>query len=112
MMTSILIKERTKKEYLEKISNEPIGTQKNKQFAITNFEKFVSYKYDDMTIDDLIRELSILLGIEKDVALYDMLQDWINWNAKNGKKSSYIRSMFSFLRNYLYFRGVKTNPQE
>jgi len=67
MMASFLIKERTKKDYFEKISTEPIGTQKNKQFTISNFEKFVYSKYNDKTIDDVLKELSLLSGMEKEI---------------------------------------------
>ncbi|HEU04074.1 MAG TPA: hypothetical protein ENH95_03005 [Nitrosopumilus sp.] len=112
MMTSFLIRNRTKEDYLEKITNEPIGTQKNKRFTISNFEKFVANKFKEKTFDDVLEEINNLSNTEKEVALYDLLQDWINWNHHDGKNNSTIRAMFSFLRHYLYFRGVKTNPQD
>jgi len=112
MMSSFLSKQRTNGDYLEKISNEPTGTQRNKLGSIRNFERFVVTNYDGRTVEEVLEELSILKDMERERALYDMLQDWINWNHREGKNNSTIRTTFSYLRQYLYYKGVKTNPQD
>ena len=115
MMTSFLVKERTKETYLQKISSEPQGTQQNRIVTINNFERFVSELYEEKTIESVIEELKILKKTEEDKyfdALYDLLQEWINWNTEQGIESSTQRTFFSYLRNYLYYRGIKTDQQD
>ena len=60
MMTSFLVKERTKETYLQKISSEPQGTQQNRIVTINNFERFVGELYEEKTIESVIEELKIL----------------------------------------------------
>ena len=115
MMTSFLVKERTKETYLQKISSEPQGTQQNRIVTINNFERFVSELYEEKTIESVIEELKILKKTEEEKyfdALYDLLQEWINWNTEQEIESSTQRTFFSYLRNYLYYRGIKTNQQD
>jgi len=115
MMASFLVKERTKETYLQKISSEPQGTQQNRIVTINNFERFVSEIYEEKTIESVIEELKILKKTEEDKyfdALYDLLQEWINWNTEQRIESSTQRTFFSYLRNYLYYRGIKTDQQD
>ena len=115
MMTSFLVKERTKETYLQKISSEPQGTQQNRIVTINNFERFVSELYEEKTIESVIEELKILKKTEEERyldALYDLLQEWINWNTEQEIESSTQRTFFSYLRNYLYYRGIKTDQQD
>lgn len=115
MMTSFLVKERTKETYLQKISSEPQGTQQNRIVTINNFERFVGELYEEKTIESVIEELKILKKTEEERyldALYDLLQEWINWNTEQEIESSTQRTFFSYLRNYLYYRGIKTNQQD
>ena len=114
-MASFLIKERTKEKYLDKISGEPKSTQMNRCVAINNFERFVEETFDEKDAESIIEELKILRKKEEEEylnALYDLLQDWINWNSKQSLGTSTLRAWFSYLRNYLYYRGIKTDPQD
>ncbi|MGB9003401.1 MAG: site-specific integrase, partial [Nitrosotalea sp.] len=111
-MSSFLSKKRTKEGYLEKISSEPAATRRNRLSAIINFERFVSEKYGGRNAEQICDELSILQGQEKENALYDMLQDWINWNQQERKNTSTVRLMFASLRKFLYHKGIKTHPQD
>jgi len=114
-MSSFLTKKRTKEGFFEKISNEPKGTIINKEVAIRNFEKFISEKFRNKSLENIIEELLVLKKndvFEYEQALYDALQEWINWNTKEGTKSSTLRTFFSNLRSYLYYRGIKTDQQD
>ena len=114
-MTSFLVKNKSEESYEQRISTEPITTQRCKLYAIKNFEHFVSETYDDRTTNDIIDELFILKtdnGQEFEDVLYDMLQEWINWNEREGIHPSTIRVTFSNLRKYLFFRRIKTNEQD
>lgn len=114
-MSSFLSKKRTLEGFFKKISSEPKNTQHNKKMSIQNMERFINATYPDKTLEDIIEELLVLKKQniqEFEDALYDNLQEWINWNTCDGKKSSTIRTMFSYLRNYLYYRGIKTDQQD
>ena len=114
-MSSFLTKKRTYEGYFRRISNEPESTQHNKKMAIKNLENFVTENYDGKTLDNIIEELLLVKkndSLEFENTLYDILQEWINWNAGAGKKSSTTRTMFSNLRGYLYYRGIKTDQQD
>lgn len=114
-MSSFLTKKRTYEGYFNRISNEPDSTQHNKKMSIQNLEKFVTENYDDKILNDIIEELLIIKkedDLEFENTLYDILQEWINWNAGAGKKSSTTRTMFSNLRGYMYYRGIKTDQQD
>ncbi len=112
-MSSFLSKKRTKEGFLEKISSEPAATRGNRIFSIKNFERFVKTKYDGRNFEEICEELITLQGQERENALYDMLQDWINWNYQcEGKKNSTIRLMFSSVKKFLYYKGIKIHPQD
>ncbi|MGI0021687.1 MAG: tyrosine-type recombinase/integrase [Nitrososphaeraceae archaeon] len=108
---NFLTKNKTKESYVEKIANDPIGTQRNKLYSIRNLERFVESKHHE-ALDDIINQLLALSTDERQTALYDILQDWINWNYARRVNNSTTRAMFSFLRRYLYYRGMKTDPQD
>ena len=70
MMTSFLVKDRTKETYLQKISSEPQGTQQNRIVTINNFERFVSELYEEKTIESVIEELEKNESIDKKLLRY------------------------------------------
>src|SRR3989304_863027 len=114
-MSSFLSKKKTKNSFWRKISTEPIGTQRQKRYAVDNFTWFVRDNYEDKTLNNVIEEI---LYIKKQDAenyeqiLYEMLQDWINWNEKRGLGNYTIRVAFSNLRKFLFHFGIKTNEQD
>lgn len=113
-MDSYLLKKKTKSSYLERIATEPEATQRNRRQTIQNFEEFIRSEYDK-TVENIVDEIHYLKK-ESDAAydegLYEMLQCWINWNEKKKMGNYTIRTMFSNLRKYLYYFGIKTNPQD
>ena len=70
MMTSFLVKDRTKETYLQKISSEPQGTQQNRIVMINNFERFVNELYEEKTIESVIEELEKNESIDKKLLRY------------------------------------------
>jgi len=114
-MSSFLTERKSKESYQQRISTEPIKTQRCRLYAMKNFEQFVSATYEKTT-DDVIEELLLTKKNDREnkfeEILYDMLQKWINWNEKTDKKPQTIRVAFSNLRKYLFYRGIKTNEQD
>ena len=114
-MNSFLSTARTKETYLKKISSEPNNTIRNRVNAIKSFEKFTHEKYDKH-IDDIVSELKKLKektsADQYEETLYDLLQNWINWRLDSGTKASTVIVVFSCVRSYLYYRGIKTDQQD
>lgn len=112
---SILTKKKTTNDFEEKLGNLATNTRENIQASINNFKKFVSEKHQstpDQICGELI-EIRTKQGDEKyEDTLYDFLQEWIDWNVTKEAGAYTIRTRFSILRSYLYFLGVKTNPQD
>jgi len=74
-----LNRERTKESYFEKISVQAKGTQRNAKFALKKFEDFVESRFDGRSSEDIIQELLALKETKRDPALFDLLQDYVNY---------------------------------
>ena len=114
-MNSFLSSERTKESYFEKISSEPINTIRNRKNAINSFEKFSITQIGESS-DSVIAELKKIKQESEleqyEETLHDLLQKWINWRAQTGSKASTVIVVFSCLRSYLYYRGIKVADQD
>jgi len=112
---STLTKKKTTKDYEEKLSNVATNTRENVQAALNNFKRFVKEKHQstpDQICEELV-EIRTMQGDEKyEDVLYSFLQEWIDWNVSMKAGSYTIKTRFSILRTYLYFLGVKSNPQD
>jgi len=112
---SILLKKRTTADYEEKLANQPTNTRENIQAAINNFKKFVHEKHNS-TPDQICGELIGIKKIQGDEkyedVLYNFLQEWIDWNVSKKAGAYTIKTRFSIIRSFLYFLGVKSNPQD
>jgi integrase len=114
-MSSFLSKKKDSASYDDVLSTSPESTQKNKRYAIKLLDTFVDASYSGRTTRDVISELRLLKSQDSETyenALYDMLQDWILWNEKNGLGNFTIRVAFSNIRKYLFHLGIKTNEQD
>ena len=112
---SILTKKRTTKDYEDKLSSLPRNTQENIQAAINNFKKFVNEEYQsepDLICEELVKTKKTEGDEEYEDELYNFLQEWIDWNILKKTGSYTIKTRFSILRSYLYYLGVKSNPQD
>ena len=112
---SILTKKRTTSDYEEKLVILPKNSRENIQAAINNFRKFVEEKHNS-TPDEICGELVEIKKSKGDEeyedALYNFLQEWIDWNVSKNAGAYTIKTRFSILRSYLYYLGVKSNPQD
>lgn len=108
-------KKENNKDYEENLASLPTNSLENIQAAINNFKKFVQEKHLS-TLDQICGELVVIKtqqGEEKyEDTLYSFLQEGINWNISKKTGAYTIRIEFSILGSFLYFLGVKTNPQD
>ncbi len=112
-MSSFLSKKKDVSSFDKVLETAPESTRQNKQYAVKLFGNFVEETYS-RTISDVIEELYLLKSQDTQIyedALYGMLQEWINWNQKNGKGNYTIRVAFSNIRKFLFHAGIKTNEQ-
>ena len=105
-------KQRTKESYYEKISVQAEGTQRNIKFALQRFEEFVKSSFEGKSSDDIISELLELKDPKQDSAIFDLLQDYVNYMHSLGIVPTTIRSFFSSLKGYLIYRGLKIHQEE
>jgi len=112
---STLTKKKTTRNYEEKLINLATNTRENIQATLNNFKKFVHEKHQshpDQICGELI-EIKKKDGDEEyEDALYNFLQEWIDWNVSKKMGAYTIKTRFSILRSFLYFLGVKSNPQD
>lgn len=112
---SSLTKKKATKDFEERLASLPKNTRENIQATINNFKKFVQEKHQS-TADQICVKLIEIRKIDGDEeyqdALYNFLQEWIDWNILKKLGAYTIKTRFSILRKYLYFLGVKTNPQD
>lgn len=112
---SILTRKRTTENFEEKLSSLPTNTRENIQAAINNFKRFVHEKHEsnpDEICEELVEIRKTRGDEEFEDMLYNFLQEWIDWNVSKNAGSYTIKTRFSILRSYLYYLGVKTNPQD
>ena len=110
-----LRKKRILKDFEEKIKIDPQNSCESKQATVNNLKKFVQEELRS-TVDQVCQELIRIKKKEGEEeyedALYQMLQNWIEWNIKNGLGANTIKTRFSIIKDILYFLGVKTNLQD
>ncbi len=89
---------RTKETYLQKIKTKKASTIKGISQSITNFENYCMEKHGKANIVADLKE-------SDEETLFDVLQDWINWN--DSRASSTVRVHFSNVKKYLHYMGIK-----
>jgi len=106
---TFLVKKRTAISFKERLSSKPKNTQISYQTALNNFENFCQNLFKHNT-QEVIKEF-----LENQVdrfVIFDTLQQWINWNIKNGRNSSSLRTWFSYINSYLYYHGIQLTPRD
>jgi len=94
---------RTKESFKEKIESLNESTKEAIGHLIQNFESFSMEKYGKANLIPDLKQAD-------EVELYDVLQNWLNWNDK--LSPSTVRTYFSHLRKYLHYFGIRLNDQD
>jgi len=111
-MSNAFLKNRTKETFLERIQVKSLGTKKGYESALVNFADYCVEQYDQSDIDEVIKEILVLKDLEREQAVYDVLQGWVNWNKASNRGSATIKSYFSRVRTYFHYKGIKITDQE
>jgi len=103
-LLTFLPKERSRTTFEEKLTVKDHGTKKNYSVMFNKFERFCKEKFN-RSMDEVIKELKVSSEDE----VFDTLQMWIN---SNKNIASTVRTQFSYLNNYLHFRGIKLDTKD
>lgn len=60
------------------------GTRRNVKFALQRFEAFVESRYGGRSSEEIIEELNLLKDHERESALFDLLQNCVNYMDSEG----------------------------
>lgn len=94
---------RTAESYYEKILTRAPGTQLGIRHSISSFLSFCMER-------GIGNPLQLMKKSEENC--YDLLQSWINNNAKNGMAASAIGQNFSNIKGFLYYMGIKLTKED
>lgn len=94
---------RTKESYRKKIESREVGTQRNILQSIDNFETYCMEVHGKANMIPDLRDLEL-------EELYDVMQDWINWN--NDRAASTVRIYFSNVKKYLHYMRIKMYKED
>lgn len=112
-LMSIIRKNRTTEDYKKKLDILPISTRNGKLDALKKFQRFCK-EHHNITADELCKELLVLKKqneSEYTDTLYDVLQEWIN-EYSNLVNPNTLRTLFSNVRSFIYYFGIKTDSQD
>jgi len=99
--------DRTKQTFEDRLEKKAPGTRELYKIAFRNFDKFCNEQYSRST-EEVITEFTLV----DEQAVYDTIQDWIDWNASQQKGASTIRMWFSCINNYLRYKGIRIEAKE
>jgi integrase len=105
-MSSFLIKNKTEKTFEDKIAKLSRKTQDNIKASGKSFDKFCIENYDNRTSQDIFDELNTLKDKEKNQALREVLQNWIDWQYKNGSLTSGVQQYISKVKRIFSHNGI------
>jgi len=107
---TILVKTRSKQNFASRIAGKAKGTQHLYEIALKNFATFCDQEHHS-TDEEIINEMSLLFSKNPE-AIFDTLQEWLNWNTKKGNSPNTLRVWFSCLKKYLHYRGIKLDKDD
>jgi integrase len=108
-LQSFLIKPKTKKSFLTRISVLKYSTRENYQAALHRFEQFCNEKYAGRTADDIAQELRSISIEERDDAYYGILQDFVNWLVGLGLTHTTVNMYFQIVTYYFSHHGIRAH---
>lgn len=109
--TKSFIKERTIENYLDRIRLKSKGTVKNTAFYLARFDRYLQATYNknnQAVFDEIIK----LRDEQRERALYDIVQDYVNSLSGNGVGSGYIRNNVYAIKGYLRYYGFKVTSDD
>ena len=110
---SIITKKKTTETFLASLDNLPFNTIDCQTNAVKKFTRFLKVS-QKMTPDQFCEELLIMKKQDEEEfinTLYSVLQEFID-DMNSEISANSIKTNFAYLRTYLYYLGIRTNPQD
>jgi len=107
LMSSFLIKQKTKKSFEDKISKLARKTQDNIKASKKSFDRFCPECYDGRNSEEIFNELKIQKEQDKTEALREVLQNWIDWQYSNGSLTSGVQQYLSKIKRVFSHNGIR-----
>ncbi len=108
-MQSFLLKEKTKKSYLERLQSLKYSTRENYQAALHRFEQFCNSQYSGRISEKIIQELKSIPQDHRDDAYFGLLQDFVNWLINLGLSSTTVNMYFQIITYYFSYHGIRAH---
>ena len=109
-MKSFLIKQKSKKSFLEGIKILQYSTKVNYLASLNRLEKFYNFKYNGRTTQDVLSELNSLKNQERDEAFFCMLQEFVNWMVDENLSNTTIHQYHQIVTYYFSYHGIRVHP--
>ncbi len=111
-MSSFLLHKKQEKTFEQKIANRSKRTREIFETVQKSFNQFCQECYEDRTAKEIFEELHVLGDKERLDTIFDILQNWIDWNYKKSVMTSTLKVYFSKLRVIFHYEGFKIHPQD
>lgn len=111
-MSSFLLKKIKNKTFEEKIANRSKRTREIFETVQKSFNQFCIAFYDNRTSKEIFEELHQLKEQDQTDAIFDILQNWIDWNYDKDVLTSTLKTYFSKLKTIFHYEGFKIHPQD
>ncbi|MEM2160560.1 MAG: tyrosine-type recombinase/integrase [Candidatus Nitrosotenuis sp.] len=108
-MQSFLLKEKTKKAYLERLQSLRYSTRENYHAALHRFEQFCNSYYSGRMSEEIIQELKSIPQEQRDDAFFGLLQDFVNWLIGLGLTSTTVNMYFQIVTYYFSYHGIRVH---
>jgi integrase len=111
-MQSFLLKEKTKKSYIEALSVYAYSSRASYQSALNRFEEFCNYTYDNRTTQQIVSELKSIWSEQRDEAYFGVLQGYVNWLLRRNLSHKTVNNHFKIVNHYFSFNGIRPHPSD
>jgi len=111
-MSSFLLKKKQEKTFEQKIANRSKRTREIFETVQKSFNQFCQEYYEDRTAKEIFEELHVLGNKERVDAIFDILQNWIDWNYKKDVLTSTLKVYFSKLKVIFHYEGFRIHSQD
>ena len=111
-MSSFLLKKKQEKTFEQKIANRSKRTREIFETVQKSFNIFCQEYYEGRTSKEIFEELRILDETERLDAIFDILQNWIDWNYQKNVLTSTLKVYFSKLKVIFHYEGFRIHPQD
>lgn len=111
-MQSFLLKEKTKKSYIESMLVYAYSSRASYQSALNRFEEFCNFSYASRTTEQIVAELKSIPSEQRDEAYFGVLQGYVNWLLRRSLSHKTVNNHFNIVNHYFSFNGIRPHPSE